>query len=186
MRTAQTITLLIATISTGLMAGLFTAFAYAVMPGLGRSSDRTLIEAMQNINKAILNPAFLIPFLLAIPLLIAAAVLAWRGAGREALPWIIVALVLYLVAFFITSGVNVPLNDQLDKAGAVGHMQDLASVRTHFENRWVVWNIVRALLHLGAFAALTWSLIKFATPAPVAPVASGGGRKTLDWSGVGG
>lgn len=161
MKSAQTVTLLIATVCAGLMAGLFAAFAYSVMPGLARSSDRTLIEAMQNINKAILNPAFMIPFLLTIPLLIAAIVLAWRGAGRDALPWIIAALVLYLVAFFVTSGVNVPLNDQLEKAGNPAHIQHLAAVRGSFEPKWVAWNIVRALLHLAAFACLTWALVSF-------------------------
>jgi uncharacterized membrane protein len=158
-KSVQTATLLIATLSAGLMAGLFAAFAYSVMPGLGRSSDRTLIEAMQNINKAILNPVFMFPFLLTIPLLIVAVVLAWRGAGRDALPWIIAGLVLYLVAFFVTSGANVPLNDQLAKAGNPAHIQNLAAVRSQFEHKWVAWNDVRALLHFAAFGSLTWALI---------------------------
>ncbi|REK90299.1 DUF1772 domain-containing protein [Streptomyces inhibens] len=98
------------------MAGLFAAFAYAVMPGLGRSGDRTFVQAMQNINRAIINGWFLLPFLLPIPLLILATVLAWNGPGRVALPWILAALVLYMAGFFVTSGVNVPLNNALDKA----------------------------------------------------------------------
>ncbi|MEV0057744.1 hypothetical protein AB0H34_45570 [Saccharopolyspora shandongensis] len=52
MKFLQITTMLSATIACALMAGLFAGFAYAVMPGLGRSSDRTLVEAMQNINKA--------------------------------------------------------------------------------------------------------------------------------------
>ena len=38
-----TATLVAATITNGLMAGLFAAYSYAVMPGLGRASDRTFV-----------------------------------------------------------------------------------------------------------------------------------------------
>jgi len=34
------------------------------------------------------------------------------------------------------------------------------AVRTEFdERRWVRWNLVRVVLSVGAFAALTWSLV---------------------------
>ncbi|MFB7714088.1 DUF1772 domain-containing protein [Streptomyces sp. NPDC056105] len=161
MKHLQTGTLLAATLFTGLMAGLFAAFAYSVMPGLARSSDHTLVEAMQAINKAIINPVFMFPFLGSIPLLGLTVVLAWRGHGRPALPWLIAALALYLVAFAVTSGVNVPLNDQLARAGDPDHIKHLETVRLHFEAKWVTWNIVRALLHTGAFACLAWALILY-------------------------
>ncbi|MFD3335367.1 DUF1772 domain-containing protein [Streptomyces sp. NPDC058700] len=159
MKNLQTVVLLAATLSTGLMAGLFAAFSYAVMPGLARSSDHTLVEAMQGINKAIVNPAFMLPFMGSIPLLGLAVFLAWRDEGRPALPWLIVALVLYLVAFVVTTAVNVPLNDRLASVGDLAHISHLAQVRTDFENRWVVWNHVRALLHTAAFAGLLWALV---------------------------
>ncbi|MFB4302469.1 DUF1772 domain-containing protein [Actinomadura sp. NTSP31] len=161
MKLLQTATMLAALISTGLMAGLFAGFAYAVMPGLNRSSDRTLIEAMQGINKAILNPAFMLPFMGSIPLIALAVFLAWRGHGRPALPWLIAALALYLIAFMVTSGVNVPLNDQLAKAGAPQHINHLDTVRDQFESKWVIGNIVRALLHTAAFACLAWALVVY-------------------------
>lgn len=161
MRTLQTVTMFAGTLANGLMAGLFAGFAYSVMPGLGRSSDRTMIEAMQNINKAIVNGWFMMLFMGSIPLLILAALLAWRGHGRPVLPWIIAALALYLVAFLITSGVNVPLNDQLAKAGEPHHIHDLAAVRSDFEGKWVAWNIVRAILHTAAFGCLAWALFAY-------------------------
>ena len=43
------------TFSTGLVAGLFFAYACSGMPGLGATDDRTLIGAMQSINRKILN-----------------------------------------------------------------------------------------------------------------------------------
>lgn len=116
MRALQTVTLLVATLGAGLMAGLFAAFAYAVMPGLGRSADRTFVQAMQNINRTIVNGWFLLPFLLPIPLLVLATVLAWSGPGQVALPWVLAALVLYSAGFFVTGGVNVPLNNALNNA----------------------------------------------------------------------
>jgi uncharacterized membrane protein len=49
-------TLAAATLTTGLMAGLYYAYAYSVMLGLSRTDDRTFVSAMQQINVAILNP----------------------------------------------------------------------------------------------------------------------------------
>ncbi|MFE1173561.1 DUF1772 domain-containing protein [Streptomyces sp. NPDC058773] len=165
MRALQTATLMVATLGTGLMAGLFAAFAYAVMPGLARSADRTFIQAMQNINRAILNGWFLLPFLLPIPLLILATFLAWNGHGRVAMPWILTALVLYLAGFFVTSGVNVPLNNALDKADT-GDDARTKVARAAFEGRWVTWNIVRAVLHTAAFGVLAWSLVLHGAAGP--------------------
>jgi uncharacterized membrane protein len=152
-------TLLAATLCTGLMAGLFAAFAYSVMPGLARSSDRTTVEAMQRINEAIMNPVFMLLFMGAIPLLGAAVVLVRREPGRPALAWLVAALACYLVAFMVTSGANVPLNDQLAQAGAPGHVTHLAAVRDDFESPWVAWNVVRAVLHTASFACMAWALL---------------------------
>ncbi|MEW1753078.1 anthrone oxygenase family protein [Streptomyces angustmyceticus] len=176
MRALQTATLLVATLGAGLMAGLFTAFAYAVMPGLGRCDDRTFVQAMRNINRAIVNGWFLLAFLLPMPLLVLATVLARNGPGRVALPWILAALVLYLAGFLVTGGVNVPLNNALDKAPAGegpaapaapgdpgGRSGGSRAAREGFEGRWVTWNLVRALAHTAAFGALGWALFLHGT-----------------------
>jgi uncharacterized membrane protein len=160
MKNLQTGVLVVAAVTTGLMAGLFTAFTYSVMPGLRRSSDHTFVEAMQGINKAIVNPVFMLPFMGTIPLLGLAVFLAWRGDDhRSVLPWLIAALVLYLVGFMVTVGVNVPLNDELARAGDPDRIARLTKVRAEFEDKWVLWNIVRALLHTAAFACLAWALV---------------------------
>ncbi|MFD9539206.1 DUF1772 domain-containing protein [Streptomyces sp. NPDC060022] len=161
MKTLQTGTLLASVLASGLMAGLFAAFAYAVMPGLRSTSDHTLVATMQGINKSILNPVFMLPFMGSIPLIALAVFLAWRGHGRPALPWLVAALVLYLVAFAVTVAVNVPLNDQLERAGDPSSIGNLAAVRERFEAAWVTWNIVRALLHSAAFACLAWALVLY-------------------------
>ncbi|WP_433239505.1 DUF1772 domain-containing protein [Streptosporangium sp. CA-135522] len=150
----RTASLLAATVTTGLMAGLFAAFAYAVMPGLADAGDRTFVEAMQKINVAILNGWFMSCFLGGLLLTIAAVVLH-RRSGRGVLPWIVAGLVLYGAMFVVTSFFNVPLNDQLAKAGHGA----VAAARRHFESAWVTWNIIRALANVAAFAALSWALV---------------------------
>ena len=118
-RTGTTVTawggaaLVAATLCTGLMAGLFFTYANSVLPGLGKADDRTLVDAMQRINVAILNGWFGLAFAGALLTTIAAAVLHLRDGGRPALPWIVAGLVLYVVVLVITFAVNVPLNDEL-------------------------------------------------------------------------
>jgi len=146
-----TAALVAAVITNGLMAGLFAAYSYAVMPGLGRSDDRTFVEAMQQTNAAILNGWFGLCFGGAV-LFAAAAVLL--HLGRSGLLWIVAGLVLYVAVLVVTFGVNVPLNDALAVAGP-----DLAAARATFEGTWVRWNVVRAVLSTGAFGCLTWALV---------------------------
>ncbi|MFF3737800.1 DUF1772 domain-containing protein [Streptomyces sp. NPDC002566] len=159
MRALATPSLLAATVATGLMAGLFAAFSYAVMPGLHRSDDRTFVTAMQQINKAILNGWFMTCFLGAIVALGVAAAALWTHGDRRAFAFVVAALVLYLAMFVITAAVNVPLNDKLAAAGRPDRIRDIASVREHFEPGWVAWNIVRAVVSTGAFGCLAWALV---------------------------
>ncbi|CAM5331388.1 anthrone oxygenase family protein [Streptomyces atroolivaceus] len=158
MRTLQTATLLASTAGAALMAGLFCAFAYAVMPGLSRADDRGFVQSMQHINRAIINGWFLTPFLLPLPLLVLATVLAAKGHSPGALPWIIAALVLYGAAFLVTGTQNVPLNDALDKVPLDSTPDRLRDARAAFENSWARWNTVRAVLHTASLGALLWAL----------------------------
>jgi uncharacterized membrane protein len=151
--------LVAATITTGLMAGLFFAYACSVMIGLGRADDRTFVDAMQRINVAILNGWFFVVFFGALVFTALAAVLHLPGDGRTVLPWILAALVLYGAALVITMGVNVPLNNELAAAGAPDRIADLAAVREHFEAKWISWNVARAVASTAAFGCLTWALV---------------------------
>ena len=158
MRTLQTTVLLASAVGAALMAGLFTAFAYAVMPGLSRTEDRAFVQSMQHINRAIINGWFLLPFLLPLPLLVLATVLAAKGHSPGGLPWIIAALVLYAAAFVVTGTQNVPLNDTLDKLPLDAAPDRLRDARAAFEGRWVMWNTVRAVLHTASLGTLLWAL----------------------------
>jgi uncharacterized membrane protein len=149
------VTLVVAVVTTGLMAGLFAAFSYAVMPGLGRLGDAEFVTAMQRINVAILNGWFGICFGGALVASAAAAVLHLAPARRAALPWIVAGLVLYVLVLLVTMAVSVPLNDKLAAAGST----DPAAAREAFETAWVRWNVVRTVLNTAALAALSWALV---------------------------
>ncbi len=150
--------LVAATVTMGLVAGLFFAFAISVMPGLGQTGNLTFVGAMQQINVAILNPWLAIS-LDGAPVFTLIAAASHLQAGRRAiLLWIVAALALYLVALGMTIGVNIPLNDALAAAGPPERIADLAAVRDRFEAAWVRWNIARTVASTAAFCCLTLAL----------------------------
>jgi uncharacterized membrane protein len=157
MTTLRVISLLGATITMGLVAGVFALFAHTIMPGLRSTDDRTFVAAFQSIDRAIINPWFMTTAFLGALLFTIAAVLL--NLGRATLPWIAVALALYVVAFIVTVAVNVPLNDAIKTAGNPDQIHDLAGVRERFnESRWAVWNTLRVVTLTGAFTCLAWAL----------------------------
>ncbi|MGH3318517.1 MAG: DUF1772 domain-containing protein [Nocardioidaceae bacterium] len=152
------VSLLLATISMGLVAGVFGLYAHTVMPGLAKTDDRTFVGAFQALDRAIINPWFIGgEFVGALVLTLVAAV---AHLGEAALPWIAIALLLYAATSLITLRVNVPLNDRIKAAGDPDSIADLAAVRAQFdEARWVRWNLVRVLASTLAFALLALSLV---------------------------
>ncbi|MGW7084044.1 anthrone oxygenase family protein [Streptomyces sp. NPDC054871] len=147
-----------AIVTMGLISGTFYIFSCGVMPGLGRSDDRVFIEVMQNMNDAFNNPVFFASFMGA---LLFTAVSAWQLRGTSSYQWVLAALVVYLVVFVITSAVNVPLNDELADAGDPSKIGDPAAVREEFEDPWLAWNAVRALLSTVAIGLLARALVLF-------------------------
>jgi uncharacterized membrane protein len=149
-------TLMAATITMGLVAGVFVLYAHTIMPGLGKTDDRTFVGAFQAIDRAIMNPWFLGGgFFGALVFTILALI---THVGRNALPWIVAALVLYVITFLITVVINVPLNDAIKAAGDPDVI-DVAAVRERFgEARWQSWNMVRVVASTLAFGLLAWAL----------------------------
>ncbi len=133
---AHDIALLLARLLSGLLAGLYLAFAIAVMPALHGLPDDVFVAVMTRINEVIVNPAFLLLFFGA-PVL-ALVLLRWHHGP---LGW--VAALAAVAAILITVALNVPLNDALAAEG----------VRSAFETRWVIWNAFRTAACLVAFAA---------------------------------
>ena len=153
------ITLIGATMTMGLAAGVFALFAHTIMPGLRSTDDRTFVSAFQHLDRAIINPWFMVTAFLGA--LVCTAIAALTNRGSPAMGWIIAALVLYLVAVVITVAVHVPLNDAIKAAGDPSHI-DVAVVRQRFrESRWAAWNLVRAATTTSAFGLLAWALVLY-------------------------
>ena len=152
----RAISLLGATLTMGLITGAFALYAHAIMPGLRATDDKTFVAAFQAIDRAIINPWFMITgFGGALVFTLAATA---TSIGKDTLPWVAAAFGLYLIAVIITLAVNVPLNDAIKADG----------IREDFhEARWVAWNLVRTILSAAAFAALAWALVVYGrTTAP--------------------
>ena len=157
--TLRALTLLGATLTMGLAAGVFALFAHTIMPGLRKTDDRTFVGAFQSIDRAIVNPWFMSTGFLGALLLTSAAAISNRGT--PVLPWIVAALALYLSAVVITMVVNVPLNDAVKAAGDPADI-DVAHVRERFhESRWAAWNLVRVATAIPAFGLLGWALVLY-------------------------
>jgi uncharacterized membrane protein len=154
----QLLSLLAALISAGMMAGLFTGFSYAVMPGIRILDDRSWVAAMQQINKVIINGWFMPAFLGAVVFTAAAAALIGASGSRAALPWVLAALALALVGFIVTMAGNMPLNNRIADAGDPSAMVDAAALRASVEAEWIAWNTVRGVASVGSLLALGWAL----------------------------
>jgi uncharacterized membrane protein len=133
---------LVAALLLGLSAGLFFAFSVAVMPGLKRTDDATFVATMTAINRAILNFPFGLVLVGALIAPVVAAILAFITGASS--PWLLIAaaVVFLLGVVVVTGGVNVPLNEALDRDGD----------RAAFERRWVRFTTVRTLSAIVAFA----------------------------------
>jgi uncharacterized membrane protein len=154
--TALLIVTLLGVVGCGLIAGLFFAFSTSVMPGLRRLPPAEGAAAMQQMNRAILNPLFLAVFLGTALVCLLLAIGA-PFSGRAGAAWIVIGALLYLVGGIgLTMVVNVPMNNRLDAADPAS--ADGAQIWSEYLSRWTAWNHVRALACTAASAALTVGL----------------------------
>ena len=157
----QGIALMAATITMGIGAGVYTLYAFAIMPGLGRTNDRTFVGAFQQIDTAIVGPFLLVFFFGPLGFSVLAGALQLGSGDQTASTLIGGAIALQLVMAGITLGVNVPLNDGIKAAGDPSQI-DVAAVRQRFNApRWVRWNAVRAVGATTAFGLLAWALVLY-------------------------
>lgn len=147
----KTITLFTAVLLTGLSAGLFYAWAVSVIPGTRRVGDMAYLEAMQAINRAILNPAF---FLIFFGSLAALAVSTVQQQRSGLIFWLMLAATItYLLGTFgVTVFGNVPLNNALD-ALTLNELSpgQISSTRSHYETQWNRLHMARALFAVLSF-----------------------------------
>jgi uncharacterized membrane protein len=159
------LTLVAATIATGLAAGFFYAYHVSVTRGHALVGDRAYVEAMQAINATVRNVEFALSFFGAVILGVAALALR-AGRWRSVTTWLVAGgVVLYLAAFLITMTVNVPMNEDL--ATVALSAADLAAVRADYEPAWNQANAVRTGLSVAAFALLVAAVSRDRRRGPV-------------------
>jgi uncharacterized membrane protein len=143
----------------GLVAGLYFGWGVAVMPGLSELDDRAFVDAAQELDDAIRSPLFFGTFAAALVLPGVVLYQQRRLGLRQATPWIVAALILYVIGFLTTMGINEPLNQELVDAGDPSRVANVAEVRDDFEDPWVAWHIVRTVLTTAALGALAYALV---------------------------
>lgn len=151
----RALTLAGATLTTGLIAGVFYAYAVSVNLGLSEQSDAGYVATMRAINERIQNPLFFLSFFGAGLTLLAAlaAHLPRPRSGRFRL--VALACALYLGGgFLLTVFANVPLNERLAGVTAGASAGELAQARSAYEGPWNFWNGVRAVFSSLAFLVL--------------------------------
>jgi uncharacterized membrane protein len=153
--TVRALTLACATLTTGLVAGVYYAYAVSVNLGLAAQPDASYVAIMQAINERIENPLFFLTFFGA-ALFPLAALAAHYRRPRSGQFWLVaLACVLYIGgSFLLTSFVNVPLNEQLASVAADASPVELARARAGYESPWNFWNSVRTMFSFLAFVAL--------------------------------
>jgi len=148
---------LVSALGCGLMAGVFFAFSAFVMKALARLPPAQGIAAMQSINVAAINPAFMGALFGTAVLCVVLAVAAlsmWRERGAV---WLLVGGLLYLVgAVVVTIAFNVPRNNAL--AAVAPDSAAGASLWARYVAGWTAWNHVRAAACLAAAASLAIAL----------------------------
>ena len=148
-------------VATGLMAGLFYGWSVSVIPGTRRIASTEYVGLMQHVNREILTPRFLVPFV-GIPVLLGAAAFTQFRAGDQRRGAVLTAsAVTYLIGVFgVTAARNVPLNEALESfdLGAMTADQ-IERRRDSYEGSWNRWNTVRAIANVAAFALATTAAV---------------------------
>ncbi len=156
----RTGTLVLATLTTGLTAGVFVDWANTIMPGLSEVDDRAFVPSFKALDAAITNPLFLgVEFTGALVLTGVAAALHRRPEHRPVLVWVGAALVGTVAVWAITFGVNEPLNEKLRTAPLQSDADFTAARALLDEARWTAWNTVRAVASTAAFGCLAAAVV---------------------------
>lgn len=154
-------------LTTALISGLFYAWSCSVIPGLARVSDSTYLEAMQQMNRAILNPVFFLSFMGTVLLLPLCTYLQYGPVLSVRFWLLLVASIIYLGGTFgVTMFGNVPLNNMLDAFQLSGATSvELSAMRAKFEHPWIYLHTIRTIANVITLILVVMACL---SPAPVA------------------
>jgi len=152
------LSLFIAALSAGLMAGVYFAFSTFIMRAFDQLGAVQAADAMNTVNEVILRSWFMILFFgstLLYAALAGYAVFAADLAGRW---WLFAAGLIYVVGMFLCTALfNVPLNNRLAAAGVDDSTR--AEAWKHYFVYWTRWNHLRAICSLITAAISTQYLV---------------------------
>lgn len=157
----QTIILVFAIFLTGIMAGIFFTWSNAVKPGIGKLSDLEYLNALQSMNRVILNGAFLIVFVGAI-IAVALVPLFHFHLYPKNIFWLFICILLiyWIGVFGVTVFGNIPLNEILDKTNLETiTLEEIKALRSTIENKWNNFNLIRSISSGITFLLLIFSIL---------------------------
>jgi uncharacterized membrane protein len=148
--TTESIIWLIATLLTGLSAGFFYAWQVSVIPGTKLINARSYIETMQSVNRAIINPAFLLIFVG--PLLLQILTI-YLYRGTSAMAFLLGACICYFAGTLLVTGLgNVPLNNALELLNSADMSPgQLDQSRLQYELKWNRLHTLRTIFAVLSF-----------------------------------
>ena len=152
----QIISLFMATISTGLMAGIFFTWTNAVTPGIGKLKDIEYLGALQAMNRVILNPAFYVLFICPVLTLPLATLLNYNSDPALVFKLLLVASIIYLAGSFLVTIVgNIPINNLLHRSKLEKFsLENAKDLRSEIEEKWNTFNLIRTITSFIAFILL--------------------------------
>ena len=149
--------LLLATVGSGLMCGLFYSFSDFIMKAFSRLPTANGIASMQSINLVIVKRSFLGVFFGTGVLVVLALVIGWNNMGDFARIFSIVGAMVYIIGCLgVTIAFNVPLNNRL--AVVDPNSEEGEQVWNIYLVEWVKWNHVRSISTLLSTLALMMGL----------------------------
>jgi uncharacterized membrane protein len=154
------IVLLLSILFTGLTAGLCFTWSNTITPGIGRLDDLGFLKAFQAMNRAIINPSFLIVFMGPCVLLFINAFAAKNTNLMVFTTYLLAAGLFFVGVGLVTIFKNVPLNDILDKTVLeTASTIELSKLRNSFEQPWNRWHMIRTVCSFTAFALLVIGML---------------------------
>lgn len=145
---------------TGLTAGLCFTWSNAITQGIGKLDDFGFLQSFQAMNRAIINPSFLVVFFGPVILLFINAFLHRNAYVLTFWAFMTAAILFFVGIGLITVFKNVPLNEMLDKTilenlSAI----ELKELRNKFEHPWNFWHTIRTITSFISFALLLMGLL---------------------------
>ncbi|MAD50170.1 MAG: DUF1772 domain-containing protein [Flavobacteriales bacterium] len=152
----KTLIIIVAILSTGLMAGIFFTWTNAVKPGIGTLDDMTYMKAFQAMNRLILNPLFYIVFILPVLTISISTYMSFGSTKLYVFELFLLSTLLYVLGvFLITILGNIPLNELLENTDLEKiSLTELSDLRGKIENKWNNFNLIRTVSSFISFLLL--------------------------------